>query len=242
MDDGWMMDGCFPMASDYTALTSGESFSNEAEEMAIHQSQSTNAHSIQSHLWATSDPKPAVVNGTILLMLQKSQGQPPVGCIKPYEYWDIYYINWLAGFLPSTIVAFFAGKGCCWCFMADLFKVSDSTHIKHLCVGCFLVGKSPSCTDGGKTTKPTSVSHFGPWTTNLNFMWFLFKYVIPQKFKAWPLADWTTHQILWVRFTVFPYWNCFSSGHRGTVMFHLPRLTGICRFRKTIGMSTSTLW
>ncbi len=30
--------------------------------------------------------------------------KPPFGCIKPYEYWDIYYINWLAGFLPSTLL------------------------------------------------------------------------------------------------------------------------------------------
>ena len=25
-----------------------------------------------------------------------------MGCIKHYEYWDIYYINWLAGFRLST--------------------------------------------------------------------------------------------------------------------------------------------
>ena len=26
-------------------------------------------------------------------------------CIKPCKYWDIYHINWLAGFQPSTVVA-----------------------------------------------------------------------------------------------------------------------------------------
>ena len=26
-----------------------------------------------------------------------------LGCIKPYKSWDIYHINWLAGFLQSTV-------------------------------------------------------------------------------------------------------------------------------------------
>ena len=26
-----------------------------------------------------------------------------LGCIKPYKQWDIYYINWLARFHPSTV-------------------------------------------------------------------------------------------------------------------------------------------
>ena len=26
-----------------------------------------------------------------------------LGCMKPYKEWDIYHINWLAGFLPSTV-------------------------------------------------------------------------------------------------------------------------------------------
>ena len=29
-----------------------------------------------------------------------------LGCKKTYEKWDIYHINWLAGFLPSTISYF----------------------------------------------------------------------------------------------------------------------------------------
>ena len=41
----------------------------------------------------------------LLLMVQKSQGQPPGMVLKPCKSWDIYYIGWLAGFLPSTVLS-----------------------------------------------------------------------------------------------------------------------------------------
>jgi len=36
-------------------------------------------------------------------MVQKSQGQPPGMHKNPVKNGDVYHINWLAGFLPSTV-------------------------------------------------------------------------------------------------------------------------------------------
>ena len=36
--------------------------------------------------------------------------QPPGMVLKPYKQWDIYHINWLAGFCPSTV-----GNTSCFC-------------------------------------------------------------------------------------------------------------------------------
>ena len=37
-------------------------------------------------------------------MVQKSQGQPPGMHKNPVKNGDVYHINWLAGFLPSTVL------------------------------------------------------------------------------------------------------------------------------------------
>ena len=39
------------------------------------------------------------------IMLMKEIPNDHLGCIKHCKRWDIYHINWSAGFLPSTVVS-----------------------------------------------------------------------------------------------------------------------------------------
>ena len=134
-------------------------------------------------------------------------------------------VSRLSGFLPSySVVVLFPRKACCWCFMAELFEVSDSS-ISSISLLDVSLEKSPSCTNGWEKT-PTSLSHFKPWTGDSDFMFFLLNTVCNPP-KSLKISDWLNE--LPSDFVG----EGFPSGHQGTMMLHLPRLINIlCRLKK----------
>ena len=47
-------------------------------------------------------PFPPISEPSMVLLMDEILHH--LGCIKPYKQWDIYHINWLAGFCPSTVL------------------------------------------------------------------------------------------------------------------------------------------
>ena len=79
--------------------------------------------------------------------LGKSDEDDDLGCTKPWKSWDIHHINWLAGFLPSTVCHHGSKCFCsrCWGNMFGTFFAKHRQTCKsklygvQSLVGCFVL-------------------------------------------------------------------------------------------------------